>query len=83
MVNIIFKVSGIFLVVLVLLQIWISHTMITQGSNLKKIENLERQLTQENLILENEIATTSAFLNIATVSASLGFSVPKTVQYIK
>ena len=81
--NIIFKVSGMFLVVLVLLQIWVSHTMITQGSNLKKIEDLERQLAQENLILENEIATTSAFLNIATASASLGFSIPKTVQYIK
>lgn len=81
--NIIFKVSGVFLAVLILLQIWASHTMITQGSNLKKIEDLERQLAQENLILENEIATTAAFLNIATVSASLGFSVPKTVQYIR
>jgi len=81
--NIILKVSGVFLAVLVLLQIWVSHTMITQGSNLKRIEDLERQLSQENLILENEIATTAAFLNIATASASLGFSVPKTVQYIR
>lgn len=78
-----FKVAGISLAVLIMLQIWVSHAMITQGSNLKKIEDLQRQLVQENLILENEIATTSALLNIATASASLGFSVPKTVQYIK
>lgn len=81
--NIIFKVSGIFLATLILLQIWVSHAMITQGSNLKKIEDLERQLIQENLLLKNEIATHSAFLNIASASASLGFSLPKAVQYIR
>lgn len=81
--NIIFKVSIFLIVTLVILQIWVSHAMITQGANLKKIEDLERQLTQENLMLKNDIATHSAFLNIASASATLGFYLPKAVQYIR
>ena len=81
--NIIFKVSLIVVGVLILLQIWISHATITQGGNLKKIENLERNLSEENMILKNEIATSSAIFRIASESASFGFSKPKNVQYIK
>ena len=81
--NIIFKASAVFIIALVILQIWISHAMITQGSNLKKIEDLQKQLIQENLMLNMDIATHSAFSNIASASASLGFSLPKAVQYIR
>lgn len=75
---------GIFcLGVLILLQIWVSHTMITKGANLKKIEDLQNALLEENLTLSNQIASGSAYLNIATRSGELGFSVPRAVQYIR
>ena len=75
---------GIFCIgLLLLLQIWVSHTMITQGANLKKIDDLQSSLIEENLILSNQIASASAYLNIATRSGELGFTTPRTVQYIR
>jgi len=81
--NIVFKAAGILIGILVLLQIWVSHTIITQGANLKKIEGLQRQISSENMVLENEIATSAALINIATAASSLGFSTPRGIQYIK
>ncbi len=67
---------------LLLLQIWVTHSLISQGANLKKMGDLQNSLTEENLMLENAIASASAYLSIASRSAELGFSVPKAVQYI-
>lgn len=68
---------------LLLLQIWVSHSMITQGANLKKIEDLQNTLIEQNLNLSNSISSASAYLNIATRSGELGFSLPRNVQYIR
>lgn len=81
--NTTFKISILSLICLILMQIWVSHSLVNQGANLKKIEQLEKSLTQENLMLENAIATSSALFNIASASASLGFSAPRAVQYIR
>jgi hypothetical protein len=81
--TIIFKAAGILIGILILLQIWVSHTIITQGANLKKLEGLQRDISEENMVIENEIATTAALINIATAASSLGFSSPRGIQYIK
>ena len=78
---IIFSLTG--LLILTLIEIWVSNEAVAFGEKFEKLSILEKGLKMENQILENEIATTSAFLNVATASASLGFSIPKTVQYIK
>lgn len=81
--NLVFKLSLFCLCSLILLQIWVSHTMVEQGANLQKIKDLQSALIQENLMLENTIATASSYLNIATRSAEFGFSTPKALQYIR
>lgn len=81
--NIVLKATFFLLCILILVQIWVSHSMVNQGAKLKKIEDQKNYLLQENLMLQNAIASASAYLNIASSSASFGFSSPKAVQYIR
>lgn len=81
--RILLKVGIFCLGLLLLLQIWVTHLMITEGASLKKIGDLQTSLAEENLILENTIASSSAYLNIASRSGELGFSTPKALQYIR
>lgn len=74
---------GFFLIVLVIIEIWASHTVTTMGEKLQNIERVQRDLQIENQILENVIATHSSITNIASQSASLGLNSPKNVQYIR
>lgn len=81
--KILIRIGMFCLGLLLLLQIWVSHSMITQGANLKKIEDLQNTLIEQNLSLTNSISSASAYLNIATRSGELGFSLPRNVQYIR
>lgn len=75
--------AGIFLSGLLVIEIWIGHSLINSGEKLQRIDDIKESLTLENQILENEIATRSALINIATRSAELGFSSVKDIQYIR
>ena len=71
------------LLVLVLAEIWVSNTVITYGEKFEKPSSLQKILNSANQILENEIAKYSSLSNVATHSASLGFSKVESVQYIR
>lgn len=76
-------VLGGFFIVLVVAEIWVSHTVVSFSQELKKIDQLKDDLSFENQLLENEIAKLSSLTSIATSSASLGFIKPKQVKYIR
>lgn len=74
---------SLFLLVLVLIEIWVSNQTISFGAKFEKISVLERILDMENQLLENEIARSASLLNISSKSAELGFLKPSSVQYIR
>lgn len=71
------------LVALGLIEIWVNNTVASSGQKYEDIFNLQQKLVLENIVLENEIAKEASLINIATVSAQLGFSKAKTAVYIK
>jgi len=76
-------VLGFGLIVLVVLEIWVSHSLNSFGEKYQNIESLQKTLSLENEVLENEIAKESSISKIASQSASLGFSSPTNIQYIR
>lgn len=74
---------SIFLLILVLIEIWVNNTTVSFGAEFEKIAALEQVLLMENQLLENEIAKHSSLLNISSKSAELGFTAPKSIQYIR
>lgn len=74
---------GLFLLALVIAEIWVANSLANYGEKFEKISILQKNLEQENLILENEIATHSSLINIASESATLGLSSSKSVKYIR
>lgn len=75
--------SCIFLLGLILVEIWVNNTTVEYGSRFEKIMTFKRVLDLENQVLENEIAKNSSLSNISSSSAQLGFSYPSSVQYIR
>lgn len=71
------------LLALIVIEIWVIHTLSSFGEKVKKIEELQKNLKEENEILENEISRESSLPKIASSSASYGLESPKTVQYIR
>lgn len=71
------------LFVLMLIEIWISNNVVTYGEKFEKLSSLQKTLSLENQILENEIALRQSLNNIASKSAELGFSEPQSIQYIR
>lgn len=71
------------IVILILAELWISNTMISSGERLVELEKLQQNLKLENLNLENELAEYLSLENVASVSASFGFSKPKEVKYLR
>lgn len=71
------------LFVLILIEIWTSNVVVSFGAKFEDISALKKTLQMENQILENEIAKYSSLSNVATHSASLGFSKIESVQYIR
>jgi hypothetical protein len=74
---------GVFLSILIIIEIWVSHSMINYGENLQRMDNLKRALILENEVLENDIAVEASLPKIASRSAVLGFSDSKDLQYIR
>lgn len=72
-----------FFIVLVVAEIWVSHTLVSFSQELKNIEQLKKNLSFENQFLENEIAGLSSLTRVASQSALHGFAKPKQVQYIR
>ena len=75
--------TGAFLLGLILAEIWVANTLANFGEKFENIGSLQKSLEQENLILENEIATYSSLQNIASKSGTLGLTTPKSVKYIR
>lgn len=71
------------LIALTVIEIWASNTVIAYGDKFEKLSNLEKSLSMENQILENEIAKNSSLKVIASKSAELGFSSSISIQYIR
>ncbi len=71
------------LLILMLVEIWVSNNIITYGDKLKRLSDLTKTINMENQILENEIAKNKSFQNISSKSAELGFSAPESIQYIR
>jgi len=69
--------------ILILIQIWVSNTVVSYGEKFNKLSALEEALKTENQILENEIANESSLKNLSSKSAELGFSKVESIQYIR
>lgn len=74
--------SIVLLAILSVMQIWANNTLATYGAKLEEISQLDQSLQMENQVLENKIATLSSLNNIASQSATLGLTTPKSVQYL-
>lgn len=68
---------------LILVEIWVSNTVVTYGEKFEKLSSLEKALISENQILENEIAKQTSLISVASKSAQLGFSKLQSIQYIR
>ena len=75
--------TTIFLLALVLVEIWVSNTVVTYGEKFEKLSSLSKVLYMENQILENEIAKDASLNSVASKSAQLGFSKAESIQYIR
>lgn len=75
--------TSFFLVILILVEIWVSNTMIGYGEKFEELSALEKSLRIENQILENLVAENSSLHNIASQSARLGFIEGQSIQYIR
>lgn len=71
------------LFILMLIEIWVSNSVVTYGEKLEKLSVLSRNLSLENQVLENQIAKNVSLTNIASKSSELGFSAPSDIQYIR
>ena len=75
--------SGALFLALIIIEIWVVHTLSNFGAKEKKIKELQNNLELENKILENDISEQSSLNKIASSSASYGLEKPKKVQYIR
>lgn len=75
--------STLLLIMLVVAEIWANNTLVNFGEKFSEISRLQQQLQLENNLIENDLATSSSLLSIASQSALLGFTKPKAVQYIR
>ncbi len=72
----------IFILILLIVEIWVNNTLTLYGSKIEKIRETQKLLLLEKQILENEIAQKASLQNIATESAKFGFIKPSLIQYI-
>ncbi len=80
------RISGVVIlsvITLVIVEIWVSHTVATFGEKFSNIESLKKTIASENRFLEQKIAEESSMQYVASQSATLGFSIPKDIKYIR
>ena len=75
--------AGFFLIILAVVEIWVANIMANYGEKFENIENTKKTLEEENQLLENKLASASSLLNVASTSAALGLTSPKSVKYIR
>lgn len=75
--------TSMFLLILVLIEIWVNNATVEYGSKFEKIMTFKQVLDTENQVLENEIAKNSSLISISSSSAQLGFSTPQSIEYIR
>ncbi len=71
------------LLVLVIIEIWVSNSTVTFGEKFESMQGFKKNLVIENQVLENKIAKSASLTKIASDSASLGFSTPESIKYIR
>lgn len=71
------------LLVLTLVQIWVSNTLVSYGEKFDRLSQLKQTLKTANQLLENDIAQKASLTNLATKSAELGFYKQDSIQYIR
>lgn len=71
------------LLFLTIVEIWVNNTVVTFGEKFESISRMDRVLSMENQILENEIAKNASLNSLASKSAELGFSRQESIQYIR
>lgn len=76
-------IVAVAILVLAVMEIWISNMVVTYGEKFEKLSELEQSLNLEKQILENEIAKHASLGSIASKSASYGFSKASSIQYIR
>lgn len=74
---------GIFLLILIVAQIWVNNALVSDGEKLENIIKLKKTYEMENILMENEIANNLSLATIATRSSELGFLTPEKIQYIR
>lgn len=74
---------GLLLTILAVFEIWANNTVVTYGERFENLYKLQKALQMENQILENDIAKLTSLSKIASRSASLGFSAPEEIEYIR
>ena len=72
----------VFIGFLVILKIWVNNIFSSYGEKLDNTTRLQNALILENLVLENEVAKASSLHVVVTESQQLGFSGPKSIEYI-
>jgi hypothetical protein len=79
------RMSGVIflsVVCLIVIEIWVSHTVATFGQKFSSIESVKKTIASENRFLEEQIAQNSSLQYVASQSAALGFVTPKNIKYI-
>ncbi len=71
------------LLMLVVAEIWVSNSTVTFGEKYESMQGFKKNLVMENQILENQIAKQASLSKVASESASLGFSAPESIKYIR
>lgn len=61
------------IVILLVLQVWVSNRLASSGSKMVKVEEDIESVSHENSQLTEKIASASALLTIKTKAAQLGF----------
>lgn len=75
--------TAVSLFVLTIIEIWVSNEAVSFGEKFASLSSLKQTILLENQVLENEIAKYSSLSNVATTSATLGFSKVESIQYIR
>jgi len=74
---------GLVFLALIVAQVWANNTLATFGKGFDEIQQKDAALQLENQVLENKIAELSSINKIASESATLGLTTPKSIQYVQ
>lgn len=68
------KIFLCFLVIIFVLEIWVSNRLSTYGKQIQDIKQIQTKLILENQVLENSIAQNMSLSKIEQMAVALGFS---------